>query len=107
MFMGTPFALSGVPLDIRKGDCMSRGELRTMVAFEFGKPIPYREKMVRSFYEKMLLLSAECKTKAQFEKESMDMVNGLFDKIELEAREYYAICKIRAELLDTLRWVDD
>ena len=107
MFMGTPFALSGVPLDIRKGDNMARGSERCMVAFEFGKPIVYREKMVRSYYEKMLLLSAECKTKAQFEKESMDMVNGLFDKIDLEAREYYAICKIRAELLDTLRWVDD
>lgn len=86
---------------------MARGFVKSMPAFELGKPIVYREKMVRSYYEKLLLLSAECKTKAQFEKESMDMVNGLFDKIDLEAHEYYAICKIRAELLDTLRWVDD
>lgn len=67
----------------------------------------YRQQFVRSYYEKLLLLASECISKKQFETESLLLVNSLFDKIDLEAREYYAICKIRAELLDTLRWVDD
>ena len=33
------------------------------------------------------------------------MVNALFDKVNVEA-EYYAILKIRAELLETLRYMN-
>lgn len=70
----------------------------------YSNPTIYRERLVKSYYEKLMILACECKTKEQYERESLSMVNALFSKTDLEAREYYAILKIRAEMLDGMRF---
>lgn len=71
---------------------------------DFKQSFVYREDLVKSYYEKLMILSAECKTKEQYARESLSLVNALFDKTDVEAKEYYAILKIRAEMLDGMRF---
>lgn len=69
--------------------------------------IPYREKLVKQYSMELGILAAECKTRAQFEEESLTFIYGLFDKFDIEAKEFYRLCYIRAVILSVTTWTED
>lgn len=69
--------------------------------------IPYREKLVEDCILELNHIAAECSSKEEFAQRSLSFVNGLFDKINIEAKEYYRICKLRAVMLARIKWVND
>ena len=69
--------------------------------------IIYRDALVKELALELGILAAECETRAQFEAESMTWLYKLFDRFDIEAREYYRLCYHRAILLDTVKWCKD
>ena len=69
--------------------------------------IPYRSQLVKDLALELGALAAECRTKEQFSKESLTWMTMLFNRYDLEAKEYYRLCKIRAEMLEAYKWCGD
>lgn len=74
---------------------------------KYQQRIPYCEKLVKKYSMELGILAAECKTRAQFEEESLTFIYGLFDKFDIEAKEYYRLCYIRAVILSVTTWTED
>lgn len=68
--------------------------------------IPYRERLVQDCCLELNYIAAECKNKEEFAQRSLTYVNSLFDNINIEAKEYYKICKVRALMLAKIKWVE-